>query len=29
MTCLLGYAVAGGCGTQFTAYTKCINAAGK
>jgi hypothetical protein len=27
-SCLLGYAVAPGCGTAFTTYTKCINAAG-
>ena len=28
-SCLLGYAVAQGCGSQFTAYSKCIDAAGK
>jgi hypothetical protein len=27
--CLLGYAAPQGCGTEFTAYTKCVNAAGK
>jgi hypothetical protein len=26
-SCVLGFAVAQGCGTKFTAYTKCINAA--
>nr|HMR04562.1 hypothetical protein [Polyangiaceae bacterium] len=28
-SCLLGYAVAQGCGSQFAAYTKCVDAAGK
>ncbi|MBK8998466.1 MAG: hypothetical protein IPM35_22325 [Myxococcales bacterium] len=28
MVCVLGYAAAQGCGTQFTAYSKCIDAAG-
>lgn len=28
-TCLLGYASAQGCGTQFKAYTDCVKAAGQ